>query len=326
MHAVLHLAECIRQFGPPHAHWTFPWERNNGMMGDTPMNRHHVEEQLMRAFARQMRLRLLPSLTASQLSQDEEKLFLSMWGEVKSAARGFTGRQIVTAKQLQSTDARVTGNEPIDAELLHTSIRAFKPGVQYQALLDSCLRLWKNETEPDRKVVVDLNYTHARGLRLFADIIGTELSRQHRSSHVFVWIDGHARPAQCMGFIKPRLRVQLSTDPTDLVVYEPLLVQVAWYARYDGDSGEYKSDPPPDDTEHTWSDDRAQLVASGEVSRLPKYVPVHRIRGRYVKAPFTKDLDGPAPKTKPKKGDAPMKRLRPLRLFRTCPLPLQLPF
>jgi hypothetical protein len=39
-HAMQHLAECLRSFGPVHTWWAFPFERFNGMIQKTRSNRH----------------------------------------------------------------------------------------------------------------------------------------------------------------------------------------------------------------------------------------------------------------------------------------------
>ena len=50
MHLHCHLAECIRDFGPSHGFWLFPFERYNGLLGRQPHNNRSIELQLMRCF------------------------------------------------------------------------------------------------------------------------------------------------------------------------------------------------------------------------------------------------------------------------------------
>lgn len=50
MHMHCHLASCIRQFGPIHGFWLFPFERYNGIMEGQPTNNRSIELQLMRRF------------------------------------------------------------------------------------------------------------------------------------------------------------------------------------------------------------------------------------------------------------------------------------
>ena len=45
-HATLHLAECIRSFGPAHGWWTFPFERFNGIIQRQNMNNRPGERIL----------------------------------------------------------------------------------------------------------------------------------------------------------------------------------------------------------------------------------------------------------------------------------------
>lgn len=318
MHAVLHLADCIRQFGPVHAHWTFPWERMNGCMGSIPMNRHHVEQQFMRTFTRQMVLRSLPSLTGEVLSPDEETLFNSMWGEVKSAQRGFTGRELVTSLGLQVSGRRVTGAEPINASLLKSKVKIFEPK-ERDWLHDSMALIYPSA----RAITIDSHYRFAQSLQYYGDTLGTVGSRLHRSSCVLINHGDRAMPAECISFLQPRVTVTFC-DGGD-VTSEPLLVRAAWFARH---SAEGKGPGPMDDTVHTWYVSREHWAdAPGGIRCMPpKYVPVHRIRCRYVTAPCTVAIPKGVCKKSRAKGLAPIKIPTPPRLFKTCPLPLQLPF
>lgn len=37
-HLALHLTQCLKEFGPVHAWWTFPFERYNGIIGNLKTN------------------------------------------------------------------------------------------------------------------------------------------------------------------------------------------------------------------------------------------------------------------------------------------------
>ena len=50
MHMHWHLAACLREFGPIHSFWLFPFERYNGILEDQPSNNRSIEMQLMRRF------------------------------------------------------------------------------------------------------------------------------------------------------------------------------------------------------------------------------------------------------------------------------------
>ena len=50
MHMHCHLVTCLRDFGPLHSFWLFPFERYNGILGTQPTNNRSVEVQLMRRF------------------------------------------------------------------------------------------------------------------------------------------------------------------------------------------------------------------------------------------------------------------------------------
>lgn len=49
-HMHCHLVSCIKNFGPLHSFWLFPFERYNGVLGDQPNNNRSVELQFMRRF------------------------------------------------------------------------------------------------------------------------------------------------------------------------------------------------------------------------------------------------------------------------------------
>ena len=50
MHMHCHLSSCIKEFGPLHTFWLFPFERYNGILEEQPTNNRSVELQLMRRF------------------------------------------------------------------------------------------------------------------------------------------------------------------------------------------------------------------------------------------------------------------------------------
>ena len=50
MHMHCHLAACVREFGPIHSFWLFPFERYNGILEGQPTNNCSIELQLMHRF------------------------------------------------------------------------------------------------------------------------------------------------------------------------------------------------------------------------------------------------------------------------------------
>ena len=50
MHMHCHLASCIKEFGPLHSFWLFPFERYNGVLEEQPTNNRSIELQLLRHF------------------------------------------------------------------------------------------------------------------------------------------------------------------------------------------------------------------------------------------------------------------------------------
>ena len=50
MHMHCHLAACVREFGPIHSFWLFPFERYNGILEGQPTNNRSIDLQLMHRF------------------------------------------------------------------------------------------------------------------------------------------------------------------------------------------------------------------------------------------------------------------------------------
>lgn len=50
IHMHCHIVSCIRDFGPFHSFWLFPFERYNGILGNLPNNNRSIEVQLMHRF------------------------------------------------------------------------------------------------------------------------------------------------------------------------------------------------------------------------------------------------------------------------------------
>lgn len=325
MHAVLHFAECIELFGPVHTHWTFPWERMNGCMGAIPMNRHHVEEQFMRAFSRQHFLRSLPALSGDRLDPAQEKLFLSMWGEVKSAARGFTGRQLISFMNLQHSTGRVSGSEEIDAELVNPKKKQFDPDDKECAKLHTVLSGIYDG--PGTTIRFDSWYHHASCLRLYSEKIGTLNSRLERSSFVLIEHQGRSMPAQCRAFLRVSVTISFGSGGSP-VTKDHLFVRPIWFPRF---SAPGTGRGPLDDTCHLWHTERDKWVHHEHKEIIPPpFIPIHRIRCRFVMAPFSRSIAMHPTLPPQTKGHMHRRKLQPpigksISLFRTCPLPQQLP-
>jgi len=50
MHLHLHIKDCLLDYGPSHAFWTFSFERFNGLLGSFHTNKRAIEKQIMRKF------------------------------------------------------------------------------------------------------------------------------------------------------------------------------------------------------------------------------------------------------------------------------------
>ena len=288
MHAVLHMRDCIRDFGPVHAQWTFPWERMNGCMGAIPMNRHDVEQQFMRAFTWQQVLRSLPGLTGDSMTAEQTKLFESLWGEVRSAQRGFTSRHMITSLDLQRSPNLVTGNEPIAAQLVRPKQKQWRLDKDTTRMDFKWLRLQFAQWFPAGTCTVESFYDEAPLLELYGDRIGVMRSRLHRSSYVLYYHRGRTYPAQCITLIRPCVTVLINATGVR-TVYRPLLARVRCYPRH----GTSPNPSPMDDTLHRWyvENDKHGVPFTEEDKSMPKFVPVHRILSRFVMAPCSGEAE-----------------------------------
>lgn len=68
MHMHMHLASCVRDYGPVYSFWLFSFERYNGHLGSLPNNNRSIEIQLMRRFNRDS---FVSSMSFPDLYQDE---------------------------------------------------------------------------------------------------------------------------------------------------------------------------------------------------------------------------------------------------------------
>ena len=174
-----------------------------------------------------------------------------------------------------------------------------------------------------RRVELMNKYRVAQRLQLYSDPVGSRGTRWERSSHVLVQWQGRLRPAQCLRFLAVDGRFGVVGDVPGPQVWT--LVQLQWYDRYgaEEDLKDFKPDPLLGDTVSRWFLQSNESKFGGR-PKLPRYVPIQRIHSRFVVAPCSQD-DKPLlkklPKVKPGHAEPP----KPKKLFKTCPLPLQLP-
>jgi hypothetical protein len=301
MHAICHLAECVRLFGPVHTQWTFPWERMNGDFGSIPKNRHQVEVQFARHWSRSHHLYAAPIIWGMPLSEAENSIFQSLFGHVRGLHRG-TATANLASYALRCSDTVVTGSEPISAKIMSVVEKKDLLARGERLEIQACLQaLYSNNKEVD----VQAGYTMGHRLQLYTDQLGSHQTRFYRSSFVLCNVNGRWRPAQCLRFVQVQATLSDGKSQED---QKFLLAEVRWYDRQEEETEDYKAGPLGDTIGRWWEwKARSQMAKS-----LPKYIPVHRIICRFVRAPcFETD-------EKKQQGGT-------MSMFRICPLPLQLP-
>jgi hypothetical protein len=316
MHAICHLTECIRLFGPVHGHWTFPWERMNGIMGSTPMNRHDVELQFARHWTRLNTLRVAPTLSQMPLTDPQDRLFSSLFGSVKSAERGCSGSDMIKTYTLIQSDGRVSGTEKIAASLLDTSGPHLFTRPQRERLIANLRDIFPHSPEIS---IPSSCYTHAKRLQLYGDVIGTRVGRYERSSYVLCYAVGRLRAAQCQHFLRFDATITWNDGTQQSMTFT--MAEVRWYDRYGPEAKDGYVFGPLGDTVDKWY---LEPSSDSKGPTLPRYLPIHRIACRFVMAPCTEDDTPQLARQKKRKRDEPPLPL-PKKLFRTCPLPLQIP-
>jgi len=290
------------------------------MMGSIPMNRHEVELQFGRHWNRITTLHIAPTLCKMPLSENEAGLVTSLLGSARSDERGHSGSVLMSSYGLQRAD-RVTGCEPFPAASLLSP-----PGGKdtwFDLSQADQLRGWLMQ-HGYRDVTLQPCYRRGQRLRLYGDVLGSEPTRFNRSSYVLVYMTDRLRPVQCNFFAD--VFVTTKDDKGVITRRTFRFVHVRWFSRYYPESdghdskrvaSEWKIGPLGDTVDKWWLEPRPVRE-----DRLPfEWLPIHRIVSRFVMAPCSQD-DTPLLKRR-KKADPPPQP--PLKLFRTCPLPLQLP-
>ena len=325
-HAIVHLADCLRDFGPAHAQWTYPYERLNGIMGTTPMNRHAVEMQFGRHWSRITTLHVAPTLCNMPLSDKEAAVMESLLGSVRSADRGCSGSAMMCSFGLQRAQ-RVTGLEKFDAAyLLSRPAKDKKEWFPPSDFRTIAAELKERLGGGYKDVSIRPTFLRGQRLQLYGDVLGTNRTRFARSANVLAHVAGRSRPAQCLFFLDVGVTLLDEDGAQSSGVLR--LAKVRWYDRYcpksDKSEGkdeikDWKEGPLGDTLDRWWMD--LQDGHDAAADRPSCWLPIHRILCRFVLAPCSQD-DKPELK-KRRKADGP--RPLQLKLFRTCPLPMQLP-
>ena len=74
-HLHMHIADCIRDYGPVYSFWLFSFERYNGLLGNFRTNQRSVELQLMRRFLSDMQIHVL-QLPDENIAREELEFLL----------------------------------------------------------------------------------------------------------------------------------------------------------------------------------------------------------------------------------------------------------
>ena len=284
------------------------------------MNRHHVEQQFMRSFTRQQAIRSLPSLTGDKMTDDEATLFDSMWGEVRSAG-GLTGRQMMTSLVLQRSPGVVTGAEPIHARLVSR-----KP-MQIQWNMDSDVIRAEYESVrrmfeawfSGRRCQVDSSYDRASELEFYGDRIGVHTGRMRRTclsitAAEFYRLNASASSKlgsmSCYRMVRAKLIGHYWHVSIGTVAAARVLWLDRWMTRYIRGMSHETSKVQHSRRRRKNDLSLSQCIASSVALMAPSSVTVVA-----AKRPASRS-----------KHAVPVKTPAPVRLFKTCPLPLQIPF
>jgi len=224
MHAVQHLADAVEDYGPAHAWTCFPFERMNGVIKDTEVNSHNIEETLMRMWTDQDHLRILPHLTGD---------WVKLGANLQALYRRLHAAKEVDPPPVSAMTATETAQREqrldVGAHFACITLEQVRRGdgenkdasmAPWVGLVPGPARRKRGEekaTASELGPVLSQLYGSAAGgvkvevhsgarprlsqrLRWFGDELGSVSSRQHRSSWVMVRSGRHMRPARCERF------------------------------------------------------------------------------------------------------------------------------
>jgi len=246
----MHLRECLRDYGPASGFSCFSFERYNGILGSINTNPREIERTMMKTFAVQDRLFILPHVTGQfvSMTQDQKELYAGLH------STSLLTRVIPEPVSLQlarlayssgGRGQRLTGCEPISGGMIGDKCVPL-PGRLSEnihlrnILLATLERLYYVSSPPadDRRetkrpridpasqspldvmsvAIGDECYRSTR-LQLFDTVIGADGSRWTRSSWVLVRCGTRICPAQAIEFVRIMVTLRHRNDTTTNAIH-----------------------------------------------------------------------------------------------------------
>ena len=101
MHLHMHLKDSFLNFGPIHAFWAFPFERQNGLLGAYHTNNKNIEEQIMLKFLRHQKIKRISS-REKMFIEEYDLLDFDTKGSVHETEDNINHTDVMTMMQLSS--------------------------------------------------------------------------------------------------------------------------------------------------------------------------------------------------------------------------------
>ena len=192
MHLHMHLADCLKDFGPVYGFWLFSFERYNGILGKFQTNNRSIEIQMMRKFVRDQAFRDLQL----PLPTDTELPNFDFIGDCNV---GTVGDMVVTeseeSRKFASLSSLPVSASPSQLWIETEHFTACGSGRRYfldcsekTYLQQTYQQLYPDHTDLDHSIPTAI--TKYSSIEFNGQIWGSEATRSQRSSYVLAcWCD-----------------------------------------------------------------------------------------------------------------------------------------
>lgn len=184
LHMLLHLSECIKEYGAPIGFATWSMERWNGWFKDIPRNGIEIEHTMMRRQHEIVQLCTLETSYNGIIMNVGAQGIMNKMLRIVPKAGMFPDNLIASIRKLPRHDGIVNGSEPIMATML-------KPRAMRPLPADLCSELQHNMNTiyyKDHRDIISADVTvcgtMADAIQLGYRVINSDASRSTRSAYI----------------------------------------------------------------------------------------------------------------------------------------------
>ena len=216
MHLHCHLVKFLRNYGPIYSFWLFSFERDNGILGNFPVNMRNIEPQLMRRFIRDSTWTGDLSRTLKWIDENDDlsdfaSAITSMEHRVRS--RGTLSKcEVGDIYKMVKKSSRTSNIFETDWEMPHTSRQVISSKRSKKSLTatetDHLRKMYKElyrltEEDLNNCLIPSSGYS-SRTIYMYGTVLGSTLSRSRRSAFIMAHWGEEDSMAISNGSVKPR--------------------------------------------------------------------------------------------------------------------------